>query len=741
MQDTASISSSASYGTRTLASAAAAAVSPVSYPNRRRRRRPICAMTTLAVTVAAVIRSTAAFQMGAAGSAATRRGMVTSANSAVVRQRHHQLQRQHRRGIWISPHEGTRSRGACLQVSMEDRQSKASSGDEEVTKAASANDGDQGAAAAAATTTGNANQFNDTAAINSVGSPLNANDVDTSGTSAVVLAIDPAAIDFVTVPSHKVGGGVLKGLPAAELETIADDEGDGAAASEAVGTAGTELTASTTATTEVETPPPETPAFVKMFRGSANYIANHRGTTAVYHIPGDLLEWDGINDLIDDIALTWLLGMKLVIVIGCRHQIDARLDHKHIDPIRHSSIRVTDAETLRIVKEEAGFVRFEVERQLARSLRVVKSAHEDEFSGNVVSGNFYSAQPFGVIDGVDYMYTGFPRRIEVEKIRQVHQANDIVLLTTLGVSPSGEIFNVNSESLAATAAGSLGASKIVYFTVRGTAFSNKETGKIIQNLRVTDARNLLQHYRVKIHAKGFATVDDTGIDETEEDRPSRDDVIQSPATVETLLKAGWAVSALDRGVKRAHILAPTNGALLQELYTRDGSGTLISRDLYEGIRPANVNDVAGIYDLINPLVKAGTLVPRPRDVMERDIRSYYVYTRDNLIVACGQLKRFEGGFAEIGCLVVSRDYRSQGRGDAILGYLERLCLQCGANKVFVLSTQTMEWFVERGFAEVGVNQLPPSRRAVYNYSRRSKIYMKHIDGDRDLDAQELWWNR
>ena len=625
---------------------------------------------------------------------------------------------------------------------MEDRQSKASDDDEEATtKAASANDGDQGAAAAAATTAGNANQFNDTAAINSVGSPLNANDVDTSGTSAVVLAIDPAAIDFVTVPSHKVGGGVLKGLPAAELETIADDEGDGAAASEAVGTAGTELTASTTATTEVETPPPETPAFVKMFRGSANYIANHRGTTAVYHIPGDLLEWDGINDLIDDIALTWLLGMKLVIVIGCRHQIDARLDHKHIDPIRHSSIRVTDAETLRIVKEEAGFVRFEVERQLARSLRVVKSAHEDEFSGNVVSGNFYSAQPFGVIDGVDYMYTGFPRRIEVEKIRQVHQANDIVLLTTLGVSPSGEIFNVNSESLAATAAGSLGASKIVYFTVRGTAFSNKETGKIIQNLRVTDARNLLQHYRVKIHAKGFATVDDTGIDETEEDRPSRDDVIQSPATVETLLKAGWAVSALDRGVKRAHILAPTNGALLQELYTRDGSGTLISRDLYEGIRPANVNDVAGIYDLINPLVKAGTLVPRPRDVMERDIRSYYVYTRDNLIVACGQLKRFEGGFAEIGCLVVSRDYRSQGRGDAILGYLERLCLQCGANKVFVLSTQTMEWFVERGFAEVGVNQLPPSRRAVYNYSRRSKIYMKHIDGDRDLDAQELWWNR
>ena len=708
---------SASSGKRT----AAAVLPPDIDPSRRRRRRPIHAMTAVAVTVAAVIRSTAAFQVGlqarSGGASAVGRGILALTTAAA---------RQcplHRRSVWISPHQGTRSRGPCLQVSMEDRQSKAS-GDEGVANGS----GDDGAAPA-----DTSNKFNDTTAINSVGAPLNSNEVDTSETSAQILAIDPAAIDFVSVISHKDGGGLLNGLPAKELETIGDDDDDE--------TSSTELSAATAATSEVEAPPPEIPAFVKMFRGSANYIANHRGTTAVYHIPGDLLEWGGINDLIDDIALTWLLGMKLVIVIGCRHQIDARLDHKHIDPIRHSSIRVTDSDTLRIVKEEAGFVRFEVERQLARSLRVVKSAHEDEFSGNVVSGNFYSAQPFGVIDGVDYMYTGFPRRIEVEKIRQVHQANDIVLLTTLGVSPSGEIFNVNSESLAATAAGSLGASKIVYFTVRGTAFRNKETGKIIQNLRVTDARNLLQHYRVKIHSKGFATVDDTGIDETEEDRPSHDDMIQSPATVETLLKAGWAVSALDRGVKRAHILAPTNGALLQELYTRDGSGTFISRDLYEGIRPANVNDVAGIYDLINPLVEAGTLVPRPRDVMERDIRSYYVYTRDNLIVACGQLKRFEGGFAEIGCLVVSRDYRSQGRGDAILGYLERLCLQCGANKVFVLSTQTMEWFVERGFAEVGVNQLPPSRRAVYNYSRRSKIYMKHIDGDRDLDAQELWWNR
>jgi len=337
------------------------------------------------------------------------------------------------------------------------------------------------------------------------------------------------------------------------------------------------------------------------------------------------------------------------------------------------------------------------------------------------------------LDGIDYCSTGFPRKIEVERIRQVHESNDIVLLTSLGVSPSGEIFNVNSEFLAATAAGALGASKIIYFNVHGTSFQNKRTGKPVQNLRVSDAKNLLEHYKMRINPKGFALVD------LDEDSPHQT-VLRTPGAMETLIKVGYSMVSLEKGVKRAHILAPENGALIQELYTRDGCGTLISRDIYEGIRRADVNDVSGIYDLIEPLVKQGTLVERPKPQLEKEVLSYYVYTRDGLVVATGQLKRFEGGYAEIGCLVVSKDYRRGGKGDAMLGYLERMALQCGASKVFVLSTQTMEWFVERGFKEVPVASLPPSRQALYNTKRKSKIYMKEIDGDRDLDAAELWWS-
>ncbi|KAL7435906.1 hypothetical protein ACHAXM_004899 [Skeletonema potamos] len=488
----------------------------------------------------------------------------------------------------------------------------------------------------------------------------------------------------------------------------------------------------------------DTGSFVKMFRGSASYIANHRGTIAVYHIPGELLAWEGFPGLMDDIALTWLLGMKIVLVAGCRHQIDLRLeedegeeldDRGYSGKVMMSSIRVTDEDTLRVVKEEAGFVRFEIERRLAKSLRLhgglVKGS--ESLVGNVVSGNFYSAQPFGVIDGIDYCWTGFPRKVEVERIRQVHETNDIVLLTSLGVSPSGEIFNVNSEFLAATVAGAVSASKIVYFNVHGTSFQNKNTNKPVQNLRVSDAKNLLTHYNMKIHPKGFALVDMDG-------NSPQQQVLRTPGSMETLIKVGYSMVALEKGVKRAHILAPENGALVQELYTRDGCGTLISRDIYEGIRRADVNDVSGIYDLIDPLVRAGTLVPRPKSKLEKEITGYYVYTRDGLIVATGQLKRFEGGFAEIGCLVVNKDYRKGGRGDAMLGYLERLSLQSGARKVFVLSTQTMDWFIERGFREVSVESLPPSRQAMYNKKRKSKIYMKEIDGERDLDAAELWWS-
>ena len=228
----------------------------------------------------------------------------------------------------------------------------------------------------------------------------------------------------------------------------------------------------------------------------------------------------------------------------------------------------------------------------------------------------------------------------MDKIRKLHSNRDICLLTTLGVSPSGEVFNVNSESLAATVAGSLGASKVIFFTEKDLELRHRVYEKKIQSLRLSDARQMLTHANMRCNKRGFVM-----LGEEEEKTLSEDEQ-------EMLLKIGWSIQALEQGVKRAHIISPKFGSVLQELYTRDGSGTLVSGDLYEGIRRATVLDVSGIYELILPLVHMGTLIERPKAALEKDIDMYYVYTRDNNIVACGQLKLYEEGFSEIGCLVV-----------------------------------------------------------------------------------------
>ena len=465
--------------------------------------------------------------------------------------------------------------------------------------------------------------------------------------------------------------------------------------------------------------------FVDMFRGSASYIASHRNSLVVFHIPGDLMDENPstFRDLMNDISLTWLLGMKIVIVVGCRYQIERRLQDRSI----HKGMVVTDPNTLRVVKEEAGYVRFEVERQLARALKGSRGGNVAEGGeGNVVSGNFFSSQPFGVLDGVDYMYSGFVRRMETDKIHQALKNKDIVLLTTLGFSPTGEVFNVHSEYLASYAGAALNASKLIYFLEKDVAMRHKVHGSNIPHLRVNDGKNLLQHSGVRTETKGFVYFDDCPYNDAEQN---------------FLVKMGWGMDALKNGVKRVHLISPENGALLQELYTRDGAGTMISGDVYDGIEPATVEDVTAIHELILPLIEKGTLKERTKATLERDIDQYHVYTRDGLIVACGQLKMFENGYAEIGCLVVNPAYRAKGRGDSMLGYLERLCVQGGSSIVFVLSTQTMEWFIERGFDEVGVDMLPPSRQATYNKMRASKIYMKKINSIRDLDASELFWDR
>ena len=312
----------------------------------------------------------------------------------------------------------------------------------------------------------------------------------------------------------------------------------------------------------------------------ANYIANHRNSIAVYHIPGEIVEWEGFTALMDDIALTWLLGMKIVIVVGCRAQINGRLQGLNDDNIiPKSRAGVTDAAMMRTTEEEAGYARFEVERLLNRCLKLHGGADlrvAGALNANVISGNFFVAEPVGVVDDVDYGYTGFPSRVLSNKIRSIHEYNDVVLLTSCGMSAAGERLNVKSELLAAHAAASLGASKVIYCSSNSMVLRNKKSEKLYQNFRLQDAKNMMQHYGISMNEYAFPSFGSEiyeGVD-------------FSDAAFDFLLQIGWSALALENGVERAHIIAPTDGALVTELFTaKEGSGICISEDEVDMIHP------------------------------------------------------------------------------------------------------------------------------------------------------------
>jgi len=350
--------------------------------------------------------------------------------------------------------------------------------------------------------------------------------------------------------------------------------------------------------------------FVSLLRDSSPYIVNHRQSTIVYHIPGDLIsDQKKFNSVMDDIALTWLFGMKIVICVGCRKQVIERLERLHVESIEGSTVdgvalpgvRVTTPDTLRVLEEEAGFCRFEVERQLNRCLRN-KGA-----DCNIVSGCFVTAKKFGVVDGVDYQFTGYPKTLHKDKIHRFHARNDVVLLTPLGFTKHGDALNIHSESLAAFTAGALEASKIVYFSNNGMVMRGRSKGEgtedsiqRVQMIRRSNAKQILSHY-------GLTVDRDTGFPRW--NKPAFIDRENSEKSIKKLkeqhswlLKVGWATHALDRGVERAHIVTCDDGALLEELFTaRRGYGTCISQDDFMSPHPEDWNDDLSVSAALDEL--------------------------------------------------------------------------------------------------------------------------------------------
>ena len=431
-------------------------------------------------------------------------------------------------------------------------------------------------------------------------------------------------------------------------------------------------------------------AFVASIRQAAPYIQAHRGATFVIMFGGEVVD-EHFDQLVNDIALLNTLGIRLVLVHGARPQIEHRLKQTHSEIRYVNGLRVTDDDALAGVKDAVGSLRVEIEAKL--SMGLVNAPMAGARIG-IASGNFVMAKPLGIRDGVDYCHTGEVRRIDAPGIHQQLDADRIVLLSPLGYSPTGEIFNVTAEEIATAAAVALHAEKLVLLVDGGGLRDSNR--RLIRQLSLLEAEQLLRSRR-KLNSEWIRHLNN-------------------------------AVDSCRRGVKRTHLIdGNTDGGLLLELFTRDGTGTLISAEIYEGLRAASIDDVGGILKLITPLEAEGVLVKRSRELLEMEIDHFLVVRRDGMIIACAALYPYDDSIGELACLTVHSDYRSNGRGDSLLEAVEHRARHRGMKKLFVLTTRTSHWFRERGFKNVDISKLPVKRRDLYNYQRNAKVLIKVID--------------
>lgn len=436
---------------------------------------------------------------------------------------------------------------------------------------------------------------------------------------------------------------------------------------------------------------PQVDPFVQHFRASAPYIHAHRGRTFVIMFGGEAVESRDLGTLLYDVALLHSLGVRIVLVAGARPQIDEALARRGEQPRYARGLRITDEVALQCVKEAVGTTRVELESLLSMGLPNSPMAGARL---RVATGNFVIAQPIGVVDGIDYQYTGKPRRIDAEAIGQRLDDGAIVVLTPIGYSATGEAFNISSHDVAAATAVALRADKLIGLLEEPGVVDAE--GKTPTQLTPREAEAILTSGRALGH------------------------------DVERHLAA--AIEACRGGVPRAHLVArQSDGSLLRELFTRDGIGTLVTSEAFEGVRLADRGDIGGILALIEPLEEQGTLVRRSREMLENDIERFTVIERDGMVVACAALYPYpKDAIAELACLVVHPDYRTSGRGDQLLQYLERQSLGEGLTRMFVLTTQTSHWFRERGFESCELDELPEARRSVYDQARRSKVLLKAL---------------
>lgn len=438
--------------------------------------------------------------------------------------------------------------------------------------------------------------------------------------------------------------------------------------------------------------------FVDWLREVAPYIHTFRGRTLVIGFGGELVKANGLNSLVQDVAMLNAMGMQIVLVHGSRPQVQEQLALRqvtgHYGIGKMSHMRITDPVAIECVKEAAGELRLDIEAAFSQGLPNTPMAGARI---SVVSGNFVTARPVGIVDGVDFLHTGLTRKIDALSIQNSLENGKIVLLPPLGFSPTGQAFNLTMEDVATKTAIALKAHKLIFIGEVDGLLDNE--GNLLAELSLQAAEAHLQSLDIN--------------------RP------------EEMMMAdclSHAIKALQNGVSRVHMIPfALDGCLLLELFSHDGVGTMIVRSDLEYLRDANLDDVGAILQLIEPLEADGTLMRRGQETLERDIAHFSVIEHDRLLFGCAALFPYpEEQMGELACLVVDPQSQGMGDGERLLMRIEQRARLQGLKKLFALTTRTEHWFLKRGFVRAQVSDLPAARQQGYNWERRSVVLIKNL---------------
>jgi amino-acid N-acetyltransferase len=440
--------------------------------------------------------------------------------------------------------------------------------------------------------------------------------------------------------------------------------------------------------------------FVPWFRSVAPYIHKFRNQTFVVGIAGEAIAAGKLQHLAQDLAMIQSMGVKIVLVHGFRPQVNEQLMAKGHTPKYSHGIRITDSVALDCAQEAAGQLRYEIEAAFSQGLPNTPMA---DSTVRVISGNFLTARPVGIVDGVDFQHSGVVRKVDIAGIGKTLDMGALVLISPFGFSPTGEAFNLTMEEVATSVAAALQADKLIFLTeVPGIrtdpTLPASEDNPIDTELPLASAERLLA------------------------------ELPAAKVPTDTTFYLQHCVKACKAGVERSHIIPfAVDGAILQEVYVHDGIGTMVVDEKLESLREASEEDVGGILQLIEPFERDGTLVKRSRTEIERDAGCYTIIEHDGVIFACAALYPYpESRTAEMAALTVSPDVQGQGDGERVLKRIEQRAKAAGLDSIFVLTTRTMHWFLKRGFVQVDAEWLPEARKRKYNWDRKSQVLVKKL---------------